>query len=146
MQKEPTECLHTLKILNICCLHLTKLPPGGGLITKSCPVFWDPLDCSQPGSSAYGILHARIMESVSISFSRWTSWHRDQTQASCIAGIFFTHWAMREAQLPPSSYAVYLWYSAIVLPCVAKQTFLDIFLLFLFMIISGWFVYLNPTY
>ena len=61
-QKEPKEFLHTLKILNIYCLHLTKLPPGGGLVAKLCPVFWDPMDCSLPGSSAYGILQARILE------------------------------------------------------------------------------------
>ena len=34
----------------------------------------------------------------SIPFSRESSWHRDQTQVSCIAGRFFTIWATREAQ------------------------------------------------
>ena len=32
----------------------------------------DPMDCSLPGSSAYGILQARILEWVAISFS-WGS-------------------------------------------------------------------------
>ena len=32
-----------------------------------------------------------------IPFSRGSSWPRDQTQVSCIAGRFFTIWATREA-------------------------------------------------
>ena len=33
----------------------------------------DPIDCSPPGSSVHGILQARILERVAISFSRGTS-------------------------------------------------------------------------
>ena len=32
------------------------------LITQSCPTFWDPMDCSPPGSFIHGILQARILE------------------------------------------------------------------------------------
>ena len=59
----------------------------------------DPIDCSLPGSSVHGILQARILEWIAISFSRGSSWPRDWTQASCIAGRFFTNWTMREAQV-----------------------------------------------
>ena len=45
-----------------------------------------PLDCSPPGSSVRGILQARILEWVAISFSRGSSRPRDQTLVSCIAG------------------------------------------------------------
>ena len=37
------------------------------------------MDCNQPGSSARGILQARILEWVTISFSRGSSWPRDGT-------------------------------------------------------------------
>ena len=37
------------------------------------------MDCSPPGSSVHGILQARILEWVLISFSRWSSWPRDRT-------------------------------------------------------------------
>ena len=37
---------------------------------QSCPTLCDPMDCSPPGSSAHGILQARILEWVAISFSR----------------------------------------------------------------------------
>ena len=60
---------------------------GGMEVTQSCPTLCDPMDCSFPGSSAHGILPARILEWVAISFSRGSSQPRDQT---CIAGRFFT--------------------------------------------------------
>ena len=56
----------------------------------------NPLDCSPPGSSVHGILQARILGWVAISFSKGSSQSRDQTQDSCIAGKFFTDWATRE--------------------------------------------------
>ena len=43
------------------------------------------MDCSLPGSSVYGILQARIVESVAISFSRGSSWPRDRTHVSYVS-------------------------------------------------------------
>ena len=51
------------------------------------------MDCSPPGSSVHGILQARTLDWVVISSSRESSWPRDRTQVSCIAGGFFTIWA-----------------------------------------------------
>ena len=67
-------------------------------VTQSCPTLCDSGDCSLPGSSVHGILQARILEWVAISFSRGSSWPRDQTQVSRITGRRFTLWATREAQ------------------------------------------------
>ena len=39
-------------------------------VAQSCPTLCDPVDCSPPGSSIHGILQARIVEWVAISFSR----------------------------------------------------------------------------
>ena len=55
------------------------------------------MDCSMPGSSVHAIFQKRILEWVAISFSRRSSWPRDQTQVSHIAGRFFTIWATRGA-------------------------------------------------
>ena len=60
-----------------------------GSAAQSCPTLCDPTDCSLPGSSVHGILQARTLEWVAITFSRGSSQPRDQTQASCIAGRFF---------------------------------------------------------
>ena len=57
------------------------------------------MDCSPPVSSVNGILQARILQWVAIPISRGSSWSRDQTCISCIAGRFFTIWATREALL-----------------------------------------------
>ena len=59
--------------------------------------FLGPMDHSLPDSSFHGILQARIREWVAIPFSGGSSWPRDRTQVSCIAGRFFTIWATREA-------------------------------------------------
>ena len=48
-------------------------------------LFCNSVDCSPPGSSVHGILQARILEWVAISFSRGFSRPRDQTHA-CNAG------------------------------------------------------------
>ena len=51
--------------------------------------------CSLQGSSVRGIFQKRIMEWVAVSFSKRSSWHRNQTCISCFAGGFFTDWATR---------------------------------------------------
>ena len=60
---------------------------------QSCMTLCDPMDCSPPGSSVHGILQARILEWVAISFSRGSSLTRDRTQVSRVAGRLFTVWA-----------------------------------------------------
>ena len=67
------------------------------LVAQPCPTLWDPMDCSQPGSSVCGILQARILEQAAIPFSGGSSAPRDQTQVSCIAGRFFPIWATKES-------------------------------------------------
>ena len=39
----------------------------------------------------------RILEWITCPFSSGSSWPRNQTGVSCIAGRFFTNWAIREA-------------------------------------------------
>ena len=63
------------------------------LITQLCPTLCDPMDCSWPNSSVHEIFQARILEWVAIPFFRGSSWLRDWTWVSYIAGRFFTVWA-----------------------------------------------------
>ena len=53
------------------------------LVVKSCPILCDPMNWSQPGSSVYGILQARILEWVDISSSKGSVQLRDRTLVSC---------------------------------------------------------------
>ena len=68
------------------------------LVIKWCPTLCDPIDCSPPGSSVHRIFQERILEWVSISSSRGSSWPRDQTCVSCISRQILYHWDAREAQ------------------------------------------------
>ena len=62
-------------------------------VAQPCPTLCDPMD-----SIVHEILQARILEWVAFPFSRGSSQPRDQAQASCIIGRFFTSWATREVQ------------------------------------------------
>ena len=66
------------------CIHYSEIE-----VAQSCPTLCNPVDCSLPDSSLRGILQARILEWVAISFSRGSSQPRDRTQVSHIAGRCF---------------------------------------------------------
>ena len=78
-----------LSVISHCCAVLRSL-------TQSCLTHCDPVDCSPPGSSVHGISQARVLEWNAISFSRGSSWPRNRTQVSGIAGRCLTIWATRE--------------------------------------------------
>ena len=48
-------------------------------VAQSCLILWDPMDCSLPGFSIHGIFQARVLEWVTISFSRRSSRPRGWT-------------------------------------------------------------------
>ena len=73
------------------------LVPPESEVAQSCPTLCDRVDCSPPGSSIHGILQARILEWVAISFCRGSSRPRDRTQVSHIAGRRFNLCTTREA-------------------------------------------------
>ena len=51
------------------------------LVAQSFLILCNPMGYGPPGSSVHGILQARILEWVAISFSRGSSWPRNQTQS-----------------------------------------------------------------
>ena len=71
------------------------------LVTQLCLTLCSPMDCGRPVSSVHGILQVRRLEGVAISFSRQSSWTRDKTWVSCIAGRFLTIWDTIEAHFGP---------------------------------------------
>ena len=66
-------------------------------VTQSCPTLCNPMGRSLPGSCVHGILQARVLEWVAISFSRGSSRPRDRTWVSRTPGRRVTIWATREA-------------------------------------------------
>ena len=70
-------------------------------VAQSCLTFCDPMHWSLPGSSVRGILQARILEWVAISFSRGSSRSRDQTQVSTLQADALTSEPPGKPQNPP---------------------------------------------
>ena len=58
---------------------------------QSCPTLWDPIDGSPPGSPVPGILQARTLEWVAISFSNAWRWKVKVKSLSCVR-LFVTPW------------------------------------------------------
>ena len=66
----------------------------------SCPTPWDPIDGSPPGSSVPGVLQARTLEWVAISFSNAWKWKVKVKSLSRVR-LFTTPWtAAYQAPLP----------------------------------------------
>ena len=65
---------------------LTLLRPlCDGLVSQSCWTLCDPMNCSLLGSSVHGISQARMLEWVTMPFSRGSFQPRGRIWASCIA-------------------------------------------------------------
>ena len=84
----PNSLLDMHTKMSVCCVSVSQL----------CLTLCVPMGCSPPGSSVHGFLQARILEWFAISSSRESSWPRDWTPVSRIAGGFFTILTTREVQ------------------------------------------------
>ena len=75
---------------------LPLVPLGMANSLQSCLTLCDPMNCSPPGSSVYGIFQPRILEWIAMTSSKGSPQSTDQTCVtsvscvSCIAGGFFT--------------------------------------------------------
>ena len=67
---------------------------------QSCPTLWDPIDGSPPGSPVPGILQARTLEWVAISFSNAWKW-KGKVKSLGHVLLFATPWTAAY-QAPPS--------------------------------------------
>ena len=67
----------------------------------SCPTLCDPIDGSPPGSPVPGILQARTLEWVAISFSNVWKW-KVKVKLLSRVGLFATPWTAAH-QAPPST-------------------------------------------
>ena len=67
---------------------------------QSCPMLWDPIDGSPPGSPVPGILQARALEWVAISFSNAWKW-KVKVKSLSRVGPSATPWTAA-FQAPPS--------------------------------------------
>ena len=103
MKSVSTETFLKGKIINL--FFFSLFLPVLFWVTQSCPILWDPTDCSPPESSIHGIPRQRKLEWVVMPSFRESSQPRDRTEVSHIAGGFFTIWAALFFSL---SFSVYL--------------------------------------
>ena len=66
------------------------------LVTPSFPTLCDPMDCGPPGYPVHGILQARTLEWVVMTFSRGSSRTKDRIQVSHIGRQIFTTEPLRK--------------------------------------------------
>jgi len=59
--------------LPVLCSQLRSSYVNACMCAKLCPILYDPVDCSPPGSSVHGISHATVLEWVAIFSSRESS-------------------------------------------------------------------------
>ena len=87
-----TEWLNWAELTKIYQLKFVYISEFTHSVTALCLTLCNPMDCSPPDSSVYGVFQARILEWVAISFSRGSSQPSDQTRVyvSSLAGGFFT--------------------------------------------------------
>ena len=83
------------------CINYANLPTdtelGGCSVAQLCLPLCDPMNCSSPGFSVRGILQARILEWVTTSSSRESSW----PQGSSPPLLHLLHW--QKGSLPTSA-------------------------------------------
>ena len=70
------------------------------LVIQSWPTLCDPVNCSLPGACVHGILQARTLEWVAISFSNAWKWKVKAKSLSCV-WLLVTSWTAAY-QAPPS--------------------------------------------
>ena len=98
---------------------------------QSCPTLCDPIDVSPPGSPVPGILQARILEWVAISFSDAWKWKVKVKSLSRIR-LLETPWTAAHQAPPSMGFSRQEYWSGVPLPSpreglrkVRKQSFLN---------------------
>ena len=82
---------------------------------QSCPTLCDPIDRNQPGSPVLGILQARILEWVAISFSKAWKWKVKVQSLSCVR-LPATSWTAAYQALPSMGFSRQKYWSGLPLP------------------------------
>ena len=98
----------TVVVQSLSCVHLFAIPwtaafqssPAAAKSLQSCPTLCDTIDGSPPGSPIPGILQARTLEWVAISFSKAWKWKVKVKSLSPVR-LFITPWT-KAHQAPPS--------------------------------------------
>ena len=84
-------------------------------LLQSCPTLCDPMDCSLPGYSVHGILQARTLEWVAISFSDARKWKVKVKSLSRVQ-LLATPWTAAHQAPPSMGFSGQQYWSEVPLP------------------------------
>ena len=84
-------------------------------LLQSCPTLCDPIDGSPPGSPIPGILQARTLEWVAISFSNAWKWKVKVKSLSHVR-LLATPWTAAHQAPPSMGFSKQEWWSGVPLP------------------------------
>ena len=87
---------------------------------QSCPTLCDPIEGSPPGSPVPGILQARILEWVAISFSNVWKWKVKVKSLSCVQ-LFATPWTAAYQAPPPMGFSRQEYWNEVPLPSPSES-------------------------
>ena len=82
---------------------------------QSCPTLCNPMDCSLPGFSVPGILQARTLEWVAISFSNAWKW-KVKVKSLSRVWLLATPWTTAYQFLPSMGFSGQQYWSGVPLP------------------------------
>ena len=85
-----------------------------------CPTLCDPIDSSPPGSPVPGILQARTLERVAISFSNAWKWKVKVKLLSRVQ-LLATPWTAAYQALPPMGFSRQEYWSGVPVPSPWKR-------------------------
>ena len=92
---------------------------------QSCRTLCDPINGSPPGSPISGILQARTLEWVAISFSNAWKWKVKGKSLSCVQ-LLETPWTTAYQALPSMGFSRQEFWSGVPLPSPFLKTFIQI--------------------
>ena len=84
-------------------------------LLQSCPTLCDPIDSSAPGSPILGILKARTLEWVAISFSNAWEWKVEVRSLSHVQ-LLVTPWTVAHEARPSMGFSRQEYWSGVPLP------------------------------
>ena len=96
---------------------------------QSCPTLCDSIDSSPPGSPVPGILQARTLEWVAISFSTACKWKVKVKSLSCVR-LFATPWTAAYQAPPPVGFSRQEYCSGVPSPSPISSTTFTKYLLY----------------
>ena len=97
------------------CLSIYMSAAAAAKSLQSCPTLCDPIDSSPPGSAVPGILRARILEWVAISFSNAWKWKVKVKSLSRVR-LLATPWTAAHQAPPSMGFSRQEYWSGVPLP------------------------------